>query len=321
MNRINTYQLLAIAAFMLVLTSCKDDAYTPPVNNAPIPRIVELRPERVSAGDTLSIVGLNFAATAEENEVKLNQMPVDILQVSDTVIKVIVPAIDGNIMGVSVRSHGKISNKQTVSLVEVKQFADNFDRDDQSPVGAGDVPNPLGATWQIVAGTFELRSNTLFSDAGGSETYMLYRDPDLSMQAGDGSYFKLEAEVSTSPQSWAGVIFNAQSDNKRFYLLRTANNELQLLKTGNNGLGDWAAIMINQPVEGFAADTRYHFEISSSKAGEIHIKITNKDTGTILFERTAIDPNPYTGGSPGFYYFGLANPVTILFDNFLLETL
>lgn len=311
---------IGIAALVAMLHACSEEEKLP-LNTAPIPRIIELQPTNAAAGDRLSIIGVNFSENADENEVKFNQQVVDVVIVSDTLIQVIVPELSGNVVGVSVRSHGKISNKRNLSLVRVKTFTDDFNRTDIPVVGSETTPNPIGNNWQIVNGTFELKNGTLFSQAGGSESYMLYRDPDLVMNAGEGNYFKLSATMKSSPESFAGIIFNAQSDNKRFYLLRTTNNMLQLLKTGNDGLGHWVNIMINETFEGFAANTTYQAEVTSSQPGRITVKVSDTATGGILVERTVEDPEPYLGGSPGFYYFGLANPVDISFDNLSVEVL
>jgi len=310
---------LSYAAILLV-SGCNKEESTP-VNTAPIPRIIALQPANAAEGDTLSIIGLNFSSNTAENEVKFGQSIIEALSVSDTLIRVVVPAIEGNTIGVSVRSRGKISNKQNLSLVRAKVFEDDFNRADVPSVGSATVPNPIGSNWQIINGTFALSENQLFSQDGGLESYMLYRDADVNMKVGDGSYFELTATMSSSPESFAGIIFNAQNDNKRFYLLRTTNNMLQLLKTGSNGLGDWANIMVNQTFEGFAANTPYQVVISASQPGSFRIKITHANTNAILFEQTVEDPDPYLGGAPGLYYFGLANPVTITFDNFHLELL
>ncbi len=316
-----TYHLiLFINALALLAAGCSDEE-SAPINTAPIPRILSLTPANAAEGDTLSIVGLNFSNNPAENEVKFGQSVIPSLSVADTLIRVIVPALEGNVVGVSVRSRGKISNKQNLSLVRAKVFADDFNRADIPSFGADAVPNPIGNNWQIVSGKFALRNNQLFSQEGGMESYMLYRGADVDMKAGDGHYFELSAEMSSSPESFAGIIFNAQSDNKRFYLLRTTNNMLQLLKTGENGLGHWVNIMVNQTFEGFAPNTRYQATISSSRSGSFRIKIINADTNGIVYEQTVEDPSPYVGGAPGFYYFGLANPVVIAFDNFNLELL
>ncbi|MGV3764077.1 IPT/TIG domain-containing protein [Parapedobacter sp.] len=305
---------------ILLAGSCEEEE-SAPINTAPIPRILALEPANAAEGDTLAIVGINFSENATENEVKFGQSIIETIAVSDTLIQVVVPAMEGNIVGVSVRSRGKISNKQNLSLVRTKVFEDNFDRPDIPSVGSPTVPNPLGTNWQIINGKFSLNENRLFSSEGGLESYMLYRDADLDMQVGDGSYFELTATMSSSPESFAGIIFNAQSDNKRFYLLRTTNNMLQLLKTGENGLGHWVNIMVNQTFEGFAPNVPYQVTVSSSQPGNFRIKVTNKDTNGILFEQAVEDPAPYLGGSPGVYYFGLANPVVIAFDDFHLELL
>lgn len=315
----NNFSIYLYAAVLLT-SGCKEEESTP-INTAPIPRILALAPANAAEGDTLSINGLNFSNNPEENEVKFGQSIIEALSVSDTLIRVVVPVIEGNIIGVSVRSRGKISNKRNLSLVRSKVFEDDFDRADVPSVGSATVPNPLGADWQIINGKFSLSENRLFSSEGGSESYMFYRNPDLDMKVGDGSYFELTATMSSSPESFAGIIFNAQSDNKRFYLLRTTNNMLQLLKTGENGLGHWVNIMVNQTFEGFAPNTPYQAVISSSQPGNFRIKVTNADTNNILFEQSVDDADPYLGGSPGVYYFGLANPVAIAFDNFHLELL
>ncbi len=315
-NNFNIY----LCAAVLLVGGCKEEESTP-VNTAPIPRILALEPANAAEGDTLAIVGLNFSGNAVENEVKFGQSVIEALSFSDTLIRVVVPVIEGNIIGVSVRSRGKISNKKNLSLVRAKIFEDDFNRADVPSVGSATVPNPIGSNWQVINGKFSLSENRLFSQEGGVESYMLYRDADLDMKVGDGSYFELTATMSSSPESFSGVIFNAQNDNKRFYLLRTTNNMLQLLKTGENGLGHWVNIMVNQTFEGFAPNTPYQVIISSSQPGNFRIKVTNVDTNGILFEQSVEDADPYLGGSPGFYYFGLANPVTIAFDNFHLELL
>lgn len=309
-----------MAALSLSATGCSDDE-SGPINTAPIPRILTLMPANVAEGDTISIVGLNFSSDPTENEVKFGQSVIEALSVTDTLIRVIVPSIEGNVVGVSVRSRGKISNKVNLTLVRAKTFEDDFNREDVPPFGADAIPSPLGANWQVVSGKFSLLGNQLYSQEGGIESYMLYRDTDVDMKAGDGHYFELSAEMSSSPESFAGIIFNAQSDNKRFYLLRTTNNMLQLLKSGENGLGHWVNIMVNQTFDGLAPDTRYRATISSSQPGSFRIQVINVDTNGIIFEQTAEDPAPYLGGAPGFYYFGLANPVSIVFDNFNLELL
>lgn len=312
--------ILLISSIGLLAMACDKEESTP-VNTAPIPRILELSPANAAEGDTLSIIGLNFSANAAENEVKFGQSVVQALSYTDTLIRVVVPAIEGNVVGISVRSRGKISNKQNLSLVRPKIFEDNFDRANIPSFGAEAVPNPLGPNWQLVTGKFGLSDNRLFSQDGGMESYMLYRNAEVDMKSGDGHYFQLTAEMSSSPESFAGIIFNAQNDNKRFYLLRTTNNMLQLLKTGENGLGHWVNIMVNQTFEGFAPNTRYLVNIASSQPGSFRIQVTNADTNAIMYDQAVSDPAPYVGGAPGFYYFGLANPVSISFDNFNLELL
>lgn len=300
--------------------SCKKDDNKLPVNNAPIPRILKFAPENAGPGDLLTIKGLNFSPDPEKNIVRFNQTVVTAQSVSDTAIIVVVPELAVKSAAITVRSNGKISNKKNLNLVQIKKFKDDFNRANVDPVDKSVVPNPIGANWEIISGKLGLENNRLATHAGGLETYMLYRGPEVDMKAGNDNFFKLSASVTVSGGgSFGGVIFNAQADNKRFYLLRTAGRMVQLLKTGSNGLGDWAAIMINDNFEGFTDNKPYRVDISSSTAGKITIRVSDPDTNGVMLERTVEDPNPYTGGVPGFYYFGLANPVNIYFDDFSLE--
>ncbi|HRP54445.1 IPT/TIG domain-containing protein [Agriterribacter sp.] len=313
-----------IIALLVVATagmgSCNREDNDLPVNNAPIPRILAFVPENAAPGDLLTIKGLNFSSDPEKNIIRFNQTVIPAESVSDTAIIVIVPDLAVKSAGVTVRSNGKISNKKNLNLVKIKKFQDDFDRADIDLVDKSVVPNPIGGDWEIVTGMFALEDNRLATHVGGLESYMLYRAPEVDMKAGSDNYFKLAADITVSGGgSFGGIIFNAQEDNKRFYLLRTAGTLVQLLKTGANGLGDWAAIMMSDNFEGLSDDKKYHVEVSSSTAGKITIKITDPDSNGIIMDRSFTDNDPYVGGVPGFYYFGLANPTNIYFDNLLLE--
>lgn len=208
----------------------------------------------------------------------------------------------------------------TKEEITIKNFMDNFNRSDVDMVDNIVDPNPIGDYWKIMQGRFGIENNRLATHDGGSETYMLYQSPEVDMTVGDGHSFKLVADITISGGSFGGIIFNAQNDSKRFYLLRTAGTTVQLLKTGNNGLNDWAAVMFNETVPGFVDNEPYRVEISSSNPGKFDIKIFNPDTNIVMIEGTINDSgDPYIGGVPGFYYLGLANPVNIFFDNFSLE--
>lgn len=318
---IKNYIIIALLAVVIAgVGACNKEDNNLPVNNAPIPRILAFIPENVAPGDLLTIKGLNFSPDSEKNIIKFNQTVVAAELVSDTVITVIVPDLTVKSAGITVRSNGKISNRKNLNLVKIKKFQDDFDRADIGLVDQSAVPNPIGDEWEIVTGKFALEDNRLATHVGGLESYMLYRAPEVDMKTGDGNFFKLSADVTLSGGgSFAGVIFNAQDDNKRFYLLRTAGNLVQLLKTGANGLGDWAAVMMSENAAGFTDDKKYHIEISSSTTGKITIKISDPDSNGTMMDRSFTDSNPYVGGVPGVYYFGLANPTNIYFDDFLLE--
>lgn len=312
-----------IISLLILLTvcfyGCKKEGDKLPVNDAPIPRILAFIPSNAGPGDLITIKGMNFSDDPAKNIVRFNQTIVEAESVSDTAITVVIPELTTKTAGVTVRSNGKISNKKNLNLAEIKVFTDDFNRADVDPVDKTVLPNPLGEHWEIVMGKFELENNQLATHDGGIETYMLYRAPEVDMKTGDGNFFKLSGEFKGSPGSFGGIIFNAQEDGKRFYLLRIDGNLIQLLKTGTNGLGDWAAIMINGNFDGLAANKNYKLEVSSSTPGQLILKITDINSNGLVFERTVEDTNPYTGGVPGFYYFGLSNPVNIYFDNFSLE--
>ncbi|MBX2923256.1 MAG: IPT/TIG domain-containing protein [Chitinophagaceae bacterium] len=318
---VKNYIIIALLAVVTAgVGGCNKNDNNLPVNNAPIPRILQFEPENAAPGDLITIKGMNFSPDAEKNIIKFNQIVVPAQSVSDTAITVIIPDLTVKSAGVTVRSNGKISNKKSLSLVKIKKFRDDFDRADVSSVNKNVVPNPIGDDWEIVKGRFALEGNRLATNVGGLESYMLYRAPEVDMKAGNDSYFTLSADITVSGGgTFGGIIFNAQEDNKRFYLLRTAGTLVQMLKTGANGLGDWAAIMMSDYFEGLSDDKKYHVEIVSSTAGKFTVKITDPDSNSIIMDRSFTDPDPYMGGVPGFYYFGLANPTNIYFDNFLLE--
>ena len=317
---VSNYKIITCFILVMVfISSCHKDDNKLPINNAPIPRITALIPENAGPGDLLTIQGLNFSADPGKNIVKFNQSVIEIESATETEIQVVVPELTTKTAGITVRSNGKISNKKNLNLVQVKKFADDFERADVEPADASVIPNPIGDYWQIVMGKFELENKMLATHEGGIQTYMLYRAPEVDMKTGDGNFFKLSADVTVSGGSFGGIIFNAQEDGKRFYLLRINGSTVQLLKTNENGLDNWAAIMINDSFEGFADNIPYRVEISSSTPGQLLLKVINKNSNGLLLERTVEDAQPYTGGVPGFYYFGLANPVNIFFDNFALE--
>ncbi|MBN8786164.1 MAG: IPT/TIG domain-containing protein [Terrimonas sp.] len=317
---VKNYIIIALLAVLTTGTgACNKDDNSLPVNNAPIPRILRFEPENALPGDLITIKGMNFSPDAEKNIIKFNQVVVAAQSVNDTAITVIIPELTVKTVGVTVRSNGKISNKKSLSLVKIKKFQDDFDRADIEAVDKSVVPNPIGEDWEIVQGEFALEDKRLATHLGGQEGYTLYRAPEVDMKAGNDNYFKLTADITVSGGSIGGVIFNAQEDNKRFYLLRTIGTVVQLLKTGANGLNDWAAIMMSANFEGLFDDKKYRAEVSSSTAGKITIKITDPDSNGIILDRGFTDNDPYVGGVPGFYYFGLANPVNIYFDDFFLE--
>lgn len=309
--------IIAITAFLP--QGCDEEGSGLPVNNAPIPRILEFSPGNVVPGGLLTISGMNFSSDITKNEVKFNQTVVPIESASESEIRVVVPDLNIRQVGISVRSNGKISNRKILSLAQIKRFSDDFDRAEFGEVGIDATPNPFGADWLLTQGRFGLKAGRASATGGGFETLMFYQPDELDMVTGEGNFFKLSADLQVSPGSFAGIVFNAQADKKRFYLLRMNGPLVQFLKTGPAGLGDWARVVFSEEIPGFSADTPMRVEISSSNPGQFLFKVVNMATNAQLMDRTVTDENPYVGGVPGFYYFGLANPVSIWFDNLNVE--
>ncbi|HTN08313.1 IPT/TIG domain-containing protein [Agriterribacter sp.] len=319
---IRNHKIISLFMLLTVLFyGCKKDGDKLPVNNAPIPRILTFIPENAAPGDLLTIKGLNFSADREKNIVRFNQTIVAAESVSDTAITVIIPELTAKTAGITVRSNGKISNKKNLNLVQIKVFADDFERDNVPLVGNSADPNPLGEHWKIGIGKFALENKKLATHAAGMQAYMFYRHPEADMKSGNGNFFKLSAEINVSAGSFGGIILNAQEDGKSFYLLRMSGTLMQFLKSGSGGpeTDHWVSVLISGDFEGLAAGTTYKVELSSSTPGQIILKVTNVSTNGLVINRTIEDSNPYTGGVPGFYYFGLANPTDIYFDNMTLE--
>lgn len=316
------YKITSILLLLVVLIyGCKKDGDKLPVNTAPIPRILGFVPSNAGPGDTITIKGMNFSNDPEKNVIRFNQTIVPAEAVTDSAIRVVIPELTTKIAAVTVRSNGKISNKRNLNLVEVKVFSDDFNRDDVALVGASDGASPLGDHWTFGIGKFALEDNQLATHAAGMQAYMFYRHPEVNMKSGDGNFFRLSAEINVSAGSFGGIILNAQDDGKSFYLLRINGTLLQFLKSGSGGpeSDHWVSVIISGDFEGLAAGTTYKVELSSSTPGQIILKVTNVDTNGLVINRTIEDNNPYTGGVPGFYYFGLANPTNVYFDNMQLE--
>lgn len=304
---------------VISLAGCEDDDTGLPVNNAPIPRILDFEPANAGPGSVLVIKGMNFSPDISKNEVKFNQAVVPIELASESEIQVKVPDLNLKQVGVSVRSNGKISNKKILSLAQAKRFGDDFERPDFGPAGSDADPNPFGEGWNITLGRFALTGGKVATKEGGFESLMFYEPEGMDMVTGDGNFFKMTADMQGSAGSFAGIIFNAQPDRKRFYLLRVNGTLVQFLKTGTSGLNDWARVVFSEDIAGFAADIPLRIEVSSSNPGQFLLKVTNTATNSQLLDRTVTDENPYSGGVPGFYYFGLANPVNIWYDNLEVE--
>lgn len=321
MSTIIKYCKRVLALVVLLMTGCDREETGLPVNTAPIPRILEFTPANAMPGSILTIRGTNFSPDIGKNEVKFNQTVVPIESASESEIQVKIPELDLKQVGISVRSNGKISNRRILSLVRIRKFEDLFERQGFGPAGPSVTPGPFGPEWRISQGRFALADGKVTAKEGGIESLMFFEPEGLDLVAGDGNFFKMTVDTHGSEGSFSGVVFNAQEDRKRFYLFRMNGGLVQFLKTGPAGLNDWARVVFSEGIPEFQAGVPLRIEISSSIPGQFLFKVTNLASNTQIMDRTVTDENPYSGGVPGFYFFGLSNPVNIWFDNVSVELL
>ncbi|WP_188752895.1 IPT/TIG domain-containing protein [Parapedobacter defluvii] len=282
------------------------------------PVIAEFVPETIRAGQQLVIRGQYFSPVAANNLVKIGGIPVDVVSATPAELTVIVPQRVESPAEVVVTVAGKTAEPITVDILP-GAWIEAFDRPDVALTDASVIPSPIGAGWQIMEGNFGIRNEKLFGEAHWTNAHMLYRDQWLDLQVGNGNSFKLGCDIRVSEGgALPGVIFNVQSDGKRFYLVRLLDNGIQFLKTGAGGPEDWIMVVSAVDLPGFSVGNTYRVEISSATPGEIGVKLTNLDSGDALLNATVPDDNPYVGGSVGFYYYRMSN-AEISFDNLSVE--
>lgn len=318
-NNFRLYML--VVSLAVVAGSCERDAYHPPVNNFPIPRIIELIPNNAKSGELLTIRGLNFSNDPTKNIIQFNGIDVAATLTTDSLIQVIVPETDKKRIGVTVRSNDKISNRRILAIVEVTTFQDGFDRPDVTPIDGSVSPNPIGSDWHIAMGQFGLENGMIASHAAGVQSLMFYRPDGLNMITNAaGAAFILSLDISVSDGgTFAGVVFNVSDDGQKMYLLRLFNGGIQFLKTPDR-FNSWSGFLyLGGPTTPFPFDKKLHLEISSFSPGNFHIKLTNPETLETNLDENFVDNDPLTGGVAGLYYFGLANPTNVYFDNFSVE--
>ncbi len=283
------------------------------------PVIAEILPAVARTGGELVIKGNYFSAVARNNTVKIGGIPVDVVSASIGELKVIVPQRVESPAEVEVSVAGKAAKPATIEILP-GSLLETFDRPDVPLADASVVPSPIGPGWQIMGGNFGIRNQRLFGEVHWTNAYMLYRESWLDLKVGSGNSFNVGCDIRASEGgTLPGVIFNAQSDGKRFYLARLVDNGIQLLKTGAGGPEDWIMVVsIGGDVPGFIVGNTYRIEVSSATPGRIGVKVTNLDSGSLLVDTVVTDDNPYTGGSVGFYYYRMSQ-AEITFDNLSVE--
>lgn len=121
-----TWQGLSTAFFAILLcttSSCKKDSGgtgNPPGADGP-PTIISLSSATLHYGDTLTISGSNFSATAANNTVYINGVAAKVITASNAQLKVVTPAVGNNSGEVKVTVNG-----QSISGGNIQYIPDIF---------------------------------------------------------------------------------------------------------------------------------------------------------------------------------------------------
>lgn len=114
---------VVFAIFLCTVSSCKKDSggtVNPPQADGP-PTITSLSASTLHYGDTLTISGSNFSATAANNAVYINGVAAKVITASNAQLKVVTPAVGNNSGEVKVTVNG-----QSISGGNIQYIPDIF---------------------------------------------------------------------------------------------------------------------------------------------------------------------------------------------------
>jgi hypothetical protein len=286
-----------------------------PVILSVTPSNISFDPEvGLAEGTEIVIKGANFAKAG--NKVYFGTIPVGIVKESEyTIIAEIPPGLPAEVFELVVEKN----NVRSVPVnFEVKHeagliFRDDFNRTNTDWVDRNTSPNPIGTSWLITGGNFQIKEHYLNTQYGGAA---LYWADDAIMNNGNGHSFKLSADFRIDVAvgtCFAGLIFNAQDAN-HYYVLRIGGDGLvQFLATADGG-ANWPGVF-HSSTHSLPANTFCHAEVSSNTLGTFSVKITNL-SGDVLFDQQLSDGEArYSGGYAGFWTMDDHSQ----FDNFFLQ--
>lgn len=276
------------------------------------PYITLVNPPAGNPHDEIVIRGANFSEIPTDNIVTFDGIEAEVVFTSEYRLRVLVPeTVPAGTLDLLVTVNGKESNMVTFQVGNL--FSDNFNRGTDVPA-TGPGSTALGTPWKVLGGSFAIEAGVMVSAVTG-EYSIYYDDVEAQTTAGNGSSFVLSTEMSfnASGAAFCGLVFNYQADNGGFYVVRLSSGLLQVLKkaTGSSG---WANLNANADASLIVKGTNYEVEVVSNIAGTFDVKVTNKESGSVIFEQRFTDASPLTKGYAGYYAIGNVSR----FDNFSL---
>lgn len=116
-NLFTTATGTAIVLLLLVSSSCKKENATSPTPKDTTLKVSSLSNTTLHYGDTLTIKGNNFSATALTNTVTINGMPAIVQSATATEVKVIVPAVGAIVGEVKISTGSQSASGGNISYI------------------------------------------------------------------------------------------------------------------------------------------------------------------------------------------------------------
>jgi len=198
--------------------------------------------------------------------------------------------------------------------------SDDFNRPNTGPVTAATIPNPIGAQYSVVSGTWEIGAGSyLQSSAGG----ILY-DTRVETSRFDDYRFTLRVNVlhpnyaAGSSSRQAGIVLNYQ-DADNHYVIRWGYEtdgllgNIQVVRRRNGSNAAIGTLVSGLPLPGGWYTWVFS---SSSNANEITYSISPVGSSVPIYTGSFTD-SAFTAGYAGFYRSGGG---TVRFDDYSLKT-